>query len=562
MNTVLAPMYEWKDIPWRKLEKSIFKLQKRIYQASSRGEVKVVHRLQRLLMKSWGAKCLAVRKVTQENRGKNTAGIDGISSFTPKQRLSLVKKLELTEKAKPTRRVWIPKPGKKEKRPLGIPTMYDRALQALVKLALEPEWEALFESRSYGFRPGRSAHDAIKVIFLKIRRLEKYVLDADISKCFDKINHQALLTKLNTSPTIRRTIKAWLRCGVMDGKQLFPSTEGTPQGGVISPLLANIALHGLEEYLKAAYPTTKKVNGKFTSWGIDVVRYADDFLIMHRDLNEIKRAKALVEKWLENMGLELSQSKTRIIHTLNEHDGHPAGFDFLGFSFRQYPLGKRNRRTIAGKHFSIEAKFKTIITPSNEAISRHKAKISQIVDGLKSAPQTRLIMELNPVIQGWANYYSSVNSKETFGDIDHWLWEKLRRWAKFRHPKKGDKWVAEKYWHVSSGKWDFSKEKLSLKQHKLTPIKMHVNVLDTRSPFDGDWVYWSTRRGNYPGTSNITAKLLKAQNGKCKWCDLYFGSSSLIELDHINSNRRDNKIINLQLLHGHCHDSKHAHKGV
>ena len=183
-------------------------------------------------MNSWGAKCLAVRKVTQDNRGKNTAGIDGIASLTPKQRLNLVKKLELTEKAKPTRRVWIPKPGKKEKRPLGIPTMYDRALQALVKLALEPEWEALFESRSYGFRPGRSAHDAVKVIFLKIRRLEKFVLDADISKCFDKINHQALLTKLNTSPTIRRTIKAWLRCGVMDGKQLFPSTEGTPQGGV------------------------------------------------------------------------------------------------------------------------------------------------------------------------------------------------------------------------------------------------------------------------------------------------------------------------------------------
>lgn len=171
MNTVNTPMYEWKDIPWRKLEKSTFKLQKRIYQASSRGEVKVVHRLQRLLMNSWGAKCLAVRKVTQDNRGKNTAGIDGIASLTPKQRLNLVKKLELTEKAKPTRRVWIPKPGKKEKRPLGIPTMYDRALQALVKLALEPEWEALFEARSYGFRPGRSAHDAVKVIFLKIRRL-------------------------------------------------------------------------------------------------------------------------------------------------------------------------------------------------------------------------------------------------------------------------------------------------------------------------------------------------------------------------------------------------------
>lgn len=354
----------------------------------------------------------------------------------------------------------------------------------------------------------------------------------------------------------------------MDGKQLFPTTEGSPQGGVISPLLANIALHGLEDYLNSAFPRLKNVNGKPTDWGLDVIRYADDFLIMHRDLKEIERAKALTEKWLEKMGLELSQSKTRIVHTLNEHNGQPAGFDFLGFSFRQYPLGKRDKRIVAGGSrggttHSREAKFKTIITPSDEAISKHKAKISQIVDSLKAATQTRLICELNPVIQGWANYYSTVNSKEIFGDIDHWLWEKLRRWANFRHPNKGDKWVAEKYWHVDSkGKWDFSEKETSLKQHKLTPIKMHVNVKDTRSPFDGDWVYWSTRKGTYPGTSQITAKLLKAQEGKCNRCNLYFGSQDIIELDHINSNRKDHRYANLQLLHGHCHDSKHARKGV
>ena len=188
MNTELKPMYGWNEIPWQKLEKIVFKLQKRIYKASRRGDVRTVHRLQKLLTKSWAAKCLAVRRVTQDNQGKKTAGVDGIKLLTPKQRLALIERLKLGTKAAPTRRVWIPKPGKEEKRPLGIPTMYDRAMQALTKLALEPEWEAKFEPNSYGFRPGRSCHDAIGAIFIAINHKSKYVLDADIAKCFDKIN--------------------------------------------------------------------------------------------------------------------------------------------------------------------------------------------------------------------------------------------------------------------------------------------------------------------------------------------------------------------------------------
>lgn len=192
----LKTTYEWKEIPWRKLERKIFKLQKRIYQASRRGEVTKVRKLQRLLMKSWAAKLLAVRRVTQENKGKKTAGIDGVKSLTPKQRLELTKELRLTDKAKPTRRVWIDKPGREEKRPLGIPIMHDRAMQALVKLALEPEWEARFEPNSYGFRPGRSCHDAIAAIWYQINKMPKWVLDADIAKCFDRIDHTALLRKI------------------------------------------------------------------------------------------------------------------------------------------------------------------------------------------------------------------------------------------------------------------------------------------------------------------------------------------------------------------------------
>ncbi len=192
-KTSFKTTVEWHEINWRKSERIVYKLQKRIYQASNQGDVKTVRKLQRILMKSWYARILAVRKVTQDNQGKKTAGVDGVKSLTPKQRISLSEKLKLDTKVKPTRRVWIPKPGTDEKRLLGIPTIHDRALQSLVKLALEPEWEAIFEPNSYGFRPGRSCHDANEAIFSAIHNKAKYVLDADIAKCFDRINHEALL---------------------------------------------------------------------------------------------------------------------------------------------------------------------------------------------------------------------------------------------------------------------------------------------------------------------------------------------------------------------------------
>ena len=318
----VEPNLEWKEIPWKKLEKRIYKLQKRIYKASSRGDVKAVRRLQKTLMRSWAAKCLAVRRVSQDNQGKKTAGIDGVKSLTPVQRLKLVNKLKLSQKkAKPTRRVWIPKPGTEEKRPLGIPTMDDRAKQALAKLALEPEWEARFEPNSYGFRPGRSCQDAVEAIYTAINKKAKYVLDADIAKCFDRINHEALLEKVNTFPTLRRQIKAWLKSGVMDGKELFPTNEGTPQGGVISPLLANIALHGLESRIKQfaeSLPGNKREN----RWSLSLIRYADDFVVLHKDLNIVLRCQQIINDWLKCMGLELKPSKTRISHTLNKHEGN------------------------------------------------------------------------------------------------------------------------------------------------------------------------------------------------------------------------------------------------
>ncbi len=244
----------WKAIDWRTAERYVFKLQKRIYAASRRGEVKLVRKLQKTLMRSWYNKVLSVRRVTQDNTGKKTAGVDGIKSLSPAARLELAGQLKLTGKSRPTRRVWIPKPGREERRPLGIPTMYDRALQAVVKAALEPEWEAVFEPNSYGFRPGRSCHDAIKHIKNCIQSKAKFVLDADIAKCFDRINQEALLQKIKTKGKVRQQIKAWLKSGVIDQGAFTATSEGTPQGGVISPLLANIALHGLEQHIEKQFP--------------------------------------------------------------------------------------------------------------------------------------------------------------------------------------------------------------------------------------------------------------------------------------------------------------------
>src|SRR3954452_15112045 len=252
----------WPDIAWAKVEARVHALQRRIYRAEQRGPRRKVKSLQRLLLRSTSAKLLAVRRVTQDNQGKKTPGVDGVAALEPEERCSLVQSLSLGRPAQPVRRVWIPKPGTEEKRPLGIPTLSDRAAQALVKLALEPQWEARFEANSYGFRPGRSCHDAIEAIFQSIKQCPKYVLDADIAKCFDRIDHDALLDKLNTFPRLRRVIKGWLEAGVLDGDKLFPTEQGTPQGGVLSPLLANVALQGLEKVVLNAFPKTKTVNGK------------------------------------------------------------------------------------------------------------------------------------------------------------------------------------------------------------------------------------------------------------------------------------------------------------
>ena len=565
-KTSLKTTVEWNQVNWRKLERKIYKLQKRIYRASQRGDVKTVRRLQKMLMNSWSARALSVRRVTQDNQGKKTAGVDGLKSFTPKQRLTLIGELNLGCKVSPTRRVWIPKPGTEEKRPLGIPTMKDRALQALVKLALEPEWEAQFEPNSYGFRPGRSCHDAIEAIYTSINQKAKYVLDGDIAKCFDRIDHKALLNKLNSFPAICRQIRAWLKAGVMDNMQYFDTSEGTPPCGVISPLLANIALHGMENRIKQAFP--KMTHTMRETWyhkkGTDfkspqLIRYADDFVILHDDITVVQGCREIISEWLKDMGLELKSSKTRLAHTLRRHEQEEPGFDFLGFTVRQFAVGKYH-----SKHG-----FKTIITPSKKKQKVHYDQIANVIETHKAAPQAALISQINPIIRGWTNYYATVVSKECYSEQDYLMYQKLEAWAKRRHPQKGGKWVANKYWQAIKGdNWVFATKKdgnpnLRLLAHADTPIVRHVKVKGESSPYDGNLVYWSTRMGKNPEMPKRVTTLLKKQKGKCTHCGLFFREDDVLEVDHKIPKSQGGKDIydNWQLLHRHCHDTKTTSDG-
>ena len=261
------------------------------------------------------------------------------------------------------------------------------------------------------------------------------MLDADISKCFDRINHEALLNKLKTFPTIRRQVRSWLKAGVMDGKQLFPTSEGTPQGGVISPLLANIALHGMENHIKKAFPRKKigkKGGSQINSVVPDFIRYADDFVILHEDITVVQRCREIISEWLKDMGLELKPSKTRLTHTFNGYGQEKPGFNFLGFNISQFKVGKYH----TGKNPHKEPLgFKTIITPSKEKQKIHYDRVASIIDDHKGSPQAALISRLNPVIIGWSNYYSSVVSKETYSKLDSLMYPKLKRWAERRHSK-------------------------------------------------------------------------------------------------------------------------------
>ncbi len=564
----------WNTIKWNLVRNRVLRMQHRIFKAKRNGLTKTVIGLQIRLINSLDAKLLSILQVTTYNKGRNTAGVDRQIITTPELKLAMALRLKLDGKAKPIRRVWIPKPGKIEKSPLGIPTIMDRAKQQLAVLALEPEWEAVFEPNSYGFRKGRSCHDAIEAIFSNLHHKRvKYVFDADIRKCFDRIDHNALLRKLNTFPIMERQVEAWLKAGIMEGYVNFPKqytlvTEnkiGTPQGGVISPLLANIALHGLEENLKefCSKIDTKIFNTKARSFATraqacGVIRYADDFVVIHENKQVLELCIAEVKRWLQTMGLEISEEKSKLKDSRK-------GFKFLGFKIILIKRGKQ-----------INQPYKVKITPSKDTCLRFLDKIRNVIKKAKAFSSYDLIRILRPIMLGWANYYRFSECKETFHKLNYMIFGMLRAWVFRKDTRNGRLKIKQKYFpsgrtYIFQGRtykdnWVFcgkSKKNNKIVENFLPQLfwvqsSKFVKIISNKSPYDGDYLYWSLRLAKYGGLSNSMTKLLKQQDYKCNICKANILLGERLEIDHIqpkSAGGKDN-YENLQVVHRICHVSK------
>ena len=464
----------WQFINWRKVTQQVKSLQRRIVKALKQGRHNKVKALQWLLTHSYAAKLLAVKRVT-ENKGKNTAGIDRILWNTPTKKLNAMKLLKRSGyKASPLKRVYILKKNGK-KRPLGIPTMKDRAMQALYLMALDPVSETTADNCSYGFRPYRSCADAIARVFIHLSRHNsaKWILEGDIKGCFDHISHQWLLENI---PVDKAVLKQWLNAGFIDNKRLFPTEEGTPQGGIASPVLANMALDGLEATINNALDIkTYKDGRKLNKHKVHLVRYADDFIVTADNPEILKETvKPLIEKFLAKRGLQLSQEKTFIscIET---------GFNFLGQNIRKY------NGTL-------------LIKPTQESLKSVAAKVKEVVKTNKSATPAGLIYQLNPIIRGWCNYHRHVASKNTFSKLNNYMWTLLWNWAVRRHQGKSHRWIKDKYFKtIGNDNWLFNGKNEMGKQVSLfrptrTKIVRHRLIRGDANPYDPEWQEYFKKR--------------------------------------------------------------------
>lgn len=440
----------WKTINWKQAEEYVKRLQLRIVKATQQGKWRLVRRLQYLITHSFYAKALAVKKVIS-NKGKNTAGIDGVIWKTDYQKKQAIEQLNPNHYSpKAVKRIYIAKFGKKEKRPLGIPCMLDRAMQALYLLALEPVSECTSDSNSYGFRRFKSARDAGEKVFKVLSRQysAQWILEGDIKGCFDNISHQWLIDNI---PLEKNMLRKFLKSGYMEKKKLFPTTLGTAQGGIISPTLANITLDGLEKRIKSKYWSNKKgtIAVRYNKHKINFVRYADDFIVTGDSPEILLEVKNMINEFLKERGLSLSNEKTLITH-INQ------GFDFLGWNFRKYK------------------RYKLIVQPSKKSIKKIKQTLKQVVKVHYSSSQDLLIQNLNLTLRGWANYHSSMCSSEAFGEVNKQLWLYLRHWARRRHPHKSSSWMMKRYWSTLYGVKIFCSKTAILYPIHLTPIVRHT----------------------------------------------------------------------------------------
>jgi RNA-directed DNA polymerase len=553
----------WEDLGPAQAEKRVFGVQRRIHRAAIEGNRSRMHKLQRKLVRSLSARVYAVHLAAEKSGGSRTPGIDGRHSLTDPQKLELARRLRLSQCPSPVRRVDIPKPGKDETRPLGIPTIEDRALQHLINLALQPEWEARFTRGTFGFRKGRSCHDALVNIRMNIQRTPKWVLDADVEKFFDRLDHDAILRKLETFPAMERAVRRILKAGAIRGSVFEPSELGTPQGGPLSPLLANIALCGLENALLEEFPASRVIDGQKIRTQPRLIAYADDFIVLHPSRAVIETARTFVSNWLAPLGLSLSETKTRICHTADSTNG-ARGFTFLGCEIRQHRVGRHQ----VSSYFNG---LRTHIGPSKEATKRIYAKAAEIIESTRPtrkrngqrshreaagapSPEEILIHRLKPLLRGWANYYRPHNSKRAFSRFDHLLFHKLHRWAKRTHPKLSQRKLVDTFFN-GGDPWAFTAlrntgEKIHLPRMDSTPIERHYPVRSETSYYDGDWSYWARRLGHYPSLPPLIARRLKRQHGKCEACRGEITSSHRILLQKLPFGKEG--ALTWRLVHEDC----------
>jgi len=496
----------WDWVDWHAVEGEVRRLRQRIFKAAQEGDLAKVRSLQKLLLRSRSNTLLSVRQVTQRNAGRKTAGIDGEVALTSESRADVAVRVHQsirTWKPRAVRRVYIPKAGNAAKlRPLGIPVLIDRCHQARVRNALEPEWEARFEPRSYGFRPGRSCQDAIGAIYTSChgplaKRL--WALDADLAAAFDKISHDHLLSAIGSFPA-REMIRDWLKAGVFEpGKGFAPTGEGTPQGGVISPLLMNVALHGLEEAAGVRYQTAGVHAGETKPGSPILVRYADDLVVLCNSQEQAEQIKVQLAGWLTPRGLAFNEGKTKIV-PLSQ------GFDFLGYNVRRYHQ-------------------KLLIKPSEAALRRIRKRLATEMRALRGSNVMAVLAKLGPVIRGWAAYYRGVVSSRLFSGLDHYLWQLLYKWATWSHPNKPKSWIVDRYFgklnKFRNDNWVFGRDSDAyLIKFSWTSIVRHVMVKAGSSPDDpGLTEYWAERRKRVkPPLDDYTLRLLTRQDARCPLC--------------------------------------------